>query len=73
MFYVSSLPQILYFIRDVWNLEPELVVHNYQEYGEIMDRMRAGFPQVIRNVESVLMRTDEWTPGFKNMMMKQNR
>ena len=71
--YVSSLPQIQYFIRDVWNLEPELVVHNYQEYGEIMDRMRAGFPQVIRNVESVLMRTDEWTPGFKNMMMKQNR
>ncbi|MDO8340026.1 MAG: winged helix-turn-helix transcriptional regulator [Candidatus Burarchaeum sp.] len=70
--HVSSLPQIQYFIRDIWNLEPELVVRNYQEYGEIMDRMRAEFPQVIRNVESVLMRTDEWTPGFRNMM-KQSR
>ncbi|VVC04651.1 HTH-type transcriptional regulator LrpA [Candidatus Burarchaeum australiense] len=66
--YVSALPQVQYFIRDVWNLEPEFAVGSYQEYGEIMDRMRAEFPLVIRNVESVLMRTDEWTPGFKNIM-----
>ncbi|RLG19613.1 hypothetical protein DRN67_02255 [Candidatus Micrarchaeota archaeon] len=66
--YVSSLPNTQYFIRDIWNLEPEFVVNNYHEYYKIINEMKAQFPQVIRNVESALMKTDEWTPGFKRII-----
>lgn len=66
--YMSSLPNIQYFIRDMWNIELELVVSNYHEYYEIMNRVKTNFPFVIKNVESVLMKTDEWTPGFRNLL-----
>ncbi|MBI5227587.1 AsnC family transcriptional regulator [Candidatus Micrarchaeota archaeon] len=66
--YVSGIPNIQYFIRNNWDLEPELVVSNYHEYREITDELRKNFPQVIRNVEAVLMKSDEWTPGFGNML-----
>ena len=38
-----------------------------------MNAMKARFPQVIRNVESVLMKTDEWTPGFENLVRPAKR
>ncbi len=66
--YVSAMPSVQYFIRDVWNLEPEFVVGSYREYYEIMNALKAQFPHTIRNVEAVLMKTDEWTPGFRNML-----
>jgi Lrp/AsnC family leucine-responsive transcriptional regulator len=68
--YVSSIPNIQYFIRNIWDAEPELVVKDYHEYREIMDRVKAGFPLTIRNVEAVLMKTDEWTPGYRNLLKK---
>ncbi|MFH1306577.1 MAG: winged helix-turn-helix transcriptional regulator [Candidatus Micrarchaeota archaeon] len=65
--YISSYPNMHYFIRNIWNIEPELVVSDYHEYSEIIDEIKMKFPHVIRNVESVVMKTDEWTPGFKNI------
>jgi Lrp/AsnC family transcriptional regulator, leucine-responsive regulatory protein len=69
--YLSRLPNIQYFIRNLWTLEPELIVNNFQEYYEIIENLKKEFPKVIRTVDSVLMITDEWTPGFKNIL-KQN-
>jgi len=66
--YVSNLPNIQYFIRNIWSIEPELVVSSYQEYYQIIENMKKLFPEVIRTVDSVLMITDEWTPGFKNLL-----
>lgn len=68
--YVSSLPNTQYFIRNIWDIEPELVVTDYHEYRNIIEKLKAEFPMVIRNVESVLMKTDEWTPGYKNLLGK---
>ena len=65
--YVSALPNVQYFIRNIWQIELELVVSNYQEYYGIIECLKKEFPFVIRTVDSVLMITDEWTPGFKNL------
>ena len=57
-----------YYIRNLWSIEPEIVVNNYQEYYEIIENLKKEFPYVIRTVDSVLMITDEWTPGFRNIL-----
>jgi Lrp/AsnC family leucine-responsive transcriptional regulator len=66
--YVSNLSNSHYLIRNIWNIELELVVSNYQEYYQIIENLKKEFPHVIRTVDSVLMITDEWTPGFKNLL-----
>ncbi len=68
--YVSSLPNTQYFIRNIWDIEPELVVTDYHEYCDIIEKLKAEFPMVIRNVEAVLMKSDEWTPGYRNLLRK---
>jgi len=66
--YVSGLPNVHYLIRNLWNIELELVVSNYQEYYKIIENLKKEFPYVIKTVDSVLMITDEWTPGFRNLL-----
>ncbi|MDP2947836.1 MAG: winged helix-turn-helix transcriptional regulator [Nanoarchaeota archaeon] len=66
--YISNLPNVQYFIRNISQIEPELVVNNYQEYYEIIENLKKEFPEVIRTVDTVLMITDEWTPGFGNLL-----
>ncbi len=70
--YLSRLPNIHYYIRNIWQIEPELVVSSYQEYYEIIENLKKEFPYVIRTVDHVLMITDEWTPGFKNLLKIKN-
>ena len=65
--YISKLPNIQYLISNLWSIEPEFVVSNYQEFYEIIENLKKEFPDVIRTVDSLLMITDEWTPGFKNL------
>jgi len=66
--YVSGLSNVQYFIRNIWDIEPELVVEDYHEYIQIIEKLKEKFPYVIKNVEAVLMKTDEWTPGFRNLL-----
>jgi DNA-binding Lrp family transcriptional regulator len=70
--FISFIPNTQYFIRNIWNIEPEFVVSSYHEYYEIMDKIKIRFPHVIRNVESVLMKSDEWTPGYKNLLKESD-
>jgi DNA-binding Lrp family transcriptional regulator len=67
--YCSQLPQIQYFIRNLWQIEPEFVVRNYDEYYNIINNLKERFPKTIRTIDSVILRTDEWTPGFRRMIM----
>ena len=66
--YISRLPQTQYFIRNIWDLELELVVDNYQEYYQIIESLKKEFPYMIKTIDSVLMISDEWTPGFGNLL-----
>jgi DNA-binding Lrp family transcriptional regulator len=65
--YISSLPNTQYYIRNLWNIEPELVVSSYQQYCELIDKLGTMFPNTIRKIDSVYMKTDQWTPGFRNI------
>lgn len=67
--YVSKLSNIQYFIRNLWQIELELVVNNYQEYYDIIENLKKEFSDVIKTVDFVLMKGDEWTPGFKNIII----
>ncbi|MFH1649167.1 MAG: AsnC family transcriptional regulator [Candidatus Woesearchaeota archaeon] len=72
--YLSRLPNVQYYIRNLWHLEPEFVVRNYQEYYGIIEGLKKEFPDVVRTVDTVLMITDEWTPGFGNLLkVKPNK
>jgi len=66
--YVSRLTQVQYFIRNIWDLELELVVDSYQEYYQIIESLKKEFPYMIKTIDSVLMISDEWTPGFENLL-----
>jgi DNA-binding Lrp family transcriptional regulator len=68
LYHVSNIPNVHYYIRNIWQIEPEIVVSSYQEYYEIIENLKKEFPYVIRTVDSVLMITDEWTPGFGNLL-----
>ncbi len=70
--YVSNLPNLQYYIRNIWQIELELVVSSYQEYYKIIEDLKKEFPYVIRTVDFVLMITDEWTPGFRNLLKLSN-
>ncbi|MBS3094316.1 Lrp/AsnC family transcriptional regulator [Candidatus Pacearchaeota archaeon] len=65
--YVSNIPNINYFIRNLGQIELEFVAENYQEYYKIIEDLKKEFPNVIRTADFVLMITDEWTPGFENL------
>ena len=69
--HISNLPNTQYFIRNIWQIEPELVASNYQEYYKIIENLKKEFPQVIRTIDTVLMITDEWTPGFGNLLTQK--
>ena len=66
--YLSNISNIQYFIRNIWQIEPEIVVSSYQEYYRIIEDLKKEFPYVIRTVDFVLMITDEWTPGFRKLL-----
>jgi len=71
--YVSNLPNTHYLIRNLGQIELEFVVENYQEYYRIIEDLKKAFPEVIRTVDSMLMITDEWTPGFRNLLKLPNK
>lgn len=66
--FVSSLPNVQYIIRNMWQTELEFAVSGYKEYRHIISALRKNFPSLIRNVESVIMKTDDWTPGYRNLI-----
>ncbi len=58
--YISTVTNVQYFLRNIWEIELELVVRNYQEFSEIIDGLRMKFPDLVRTVDSILMVSDEW-------------
>ncbi len=62
--FVSRLPSIQYFIRNLWDAEIELVVRDYLEYNDIVNGIKEKFPDMIRNIETVIMKSDVWMPSF---------
>jgi DNA-binding Lrp family transcriptional regulator len=68
--YCSHIPQIQYFIRNLWQIEPEFVVRTYDEYYMIINKLKERFPNVIKTIDSIILRTDEWTPGYKKLFVQ---
>lgn len=65
--YVSKIPNMQYFIRNLSDVELEMVVSSFQEYHDIIEKFKKEFPLLVRSVDSVLMMSDLWTPGFGGM------
>ncbi len=62
--YISRFPQVMFFIRNLGNMELEFMVRDDQEYYEILEAIKREFPYLMLSVDSVLMLTDEWMPGY---------
>jgi DNA-binding Lrp family transcriptional regulator len=62
--YLNQLTNIQYFIRNLWDLEIELVVKDYLEYNQIMNKIKEQFPSIITGIETVIMKSDVWIPSF---------
>jgi len=63
--FVSQLPQSIYYVKMIapWDAELELVVRNYSELNEVIDKLREEFPDVIRNFETVVINKENWLPS----------
>lgn len=66
--YISNKPNIQYLIRNIWQIELELVVKSSHEYYEFVEELKKEFPKMIRTIDPVLMIKDEWTTGFENLL-----
>lgn len=69
-YYSNTIPNIIYLIRDMWRIELEFVTISYNEYNEIISNLKKEFSDIIKNVESLHLKTDEWTTGFENLGVK---
>ena len=67
--YACQIPQLQYFIRDMWQYELEFVVTDFNHYSEIIDGIKREFPYLLRSIDTVLMLTDEWLPGAENLLV----
>jgi len=58
-------PNCIYYIRSLaqWDIELEFVVENYQQFNEILNKLRKDFPAVIRNHEHLIMIYENWLPA----------
>lgn len=66
--YVSRRPEMQYLIRNIWQLELEIVVKNFKKYYEFVEALKTKFPKMIKTIDFVLMMRDEWTTGFENLL-----
>lgn len=66
--YMGKLPQLNYLIRNIWQIEPEFVVRNHQEYFSIIKGIRERFAGMVRDVDTNLMKSDIWTPGYRDLI-----
>lgn len=71
--FIGRIPQVHYFIRNItpWEIEFEFAVSSYEQYLEIINKIKAEFSDIIRNIETVLMKTDEWMPGYRNLLLQK--
>ena len=64
--YCGKHPNITYFIEQIGDspVEIELEVLGYEQFTEIVNDLRATFPSMIRNVETVLINRSrfKWVP-----------
>jgi len=65
--FISLRKEIQFFVRNVWAIELELIVPNYEAYEAIIDDIRRHFPQLIGSLDTLLLESDEWTPAFSNL------
>ncbi len=64
--YCAKSPHITYYIQQLGNcsIELEMEVSDYRHYSSLMDDIRARFPRLVRNFETVLVRKTHfnWVP-----------
>lgn len=66
--YVSKVPSVIYFLRNLWSIELEIVAENFDRYDEIIRGITHEFPFLIRSLDTLVIHEDEWTPGFRNLL-----
>ena len=66
--FISQIPALQYFVRNIWTIELELNVQNYEEYEKIIDTIRLNFPNLIGSLDSLLLDSDEWTLAFSDLL-----
>ncbi|MBT3397965.1 Lrp/AsnC family transcriptional regulator [archaeon] len=65
--FCSRHKEVQYLIRDMWNIEIEIVVGNSQDYYAFVEELKTQFPNVIKTLNNALIIRDEWTTGFENL------
>lgn len=67
--YAKQHTRICYLIRQLsaWDIEIEMMAHNYEEFISIIDDIREKFSKVLKNYEFCLMREDIWVFGERDI------
>jgi len=62
--YFLNNKQCLYYIRMItsWDIEPEFVVKNYNEFNALIRKFREEFADIVRSVETTIINREWWLP-----------
>jgi hypothetical protein len=64
---MSKFKELQFLVRNIWAIELELVVPNYEVLEQILDALRQNFPRLVGSLDILLLESDEWTPAFANL------
>jgi Lrp/AsnC family leucine-responsive transcriptional regulator len=65
--FMSKFKELQFLVRNIWAIELELVVPNYEVLEQILDALRQNFPRLVGSLDILLLESDEWTPAFANL------
>ena len=66
--YISTLPELQFFVRNIWSVELEVIVESYKEILDLTYEITSRFPRLSSGVDILLLETDEWTSALTNII-----
>ncbi len=66
--YICRMPELQFYVRNIWSVELELMAGSFEYYQSMIDDLKRAFPRMLGDYDTVLLSTDEWTPAFTNYL-----
>jgi len=62
--YISTRPELQFFVRNIWSVELEVIVPSYQAILDFIFDITSRFPRLSAGIDTLLLESDEWTSAL---------
>ena len=66
--HICRIPELQFYLRNLWSVELELMAGSFEYYQSIIDDIKRAFPRMLGEYDTLLLSTDEWTTAFTNYL-----